>query len=227
MNLNPLLQAINLQEDAARALADGLRTQIDALQTQLHEAELRLEHLSITRTTITGLADRIPAQSADPARSLELSEHPDYPRILAVFNDTTGPLRARDICQALSFELLPKHVERTRAKMKRLVTLGILSEAEPGTFSKKQWPSPERTSPHEPPTQGTFVSFIRRFTVVGACLESGCTGRTGGMSLRSQRAWSCVSPRLLPIAPVRFEYASEIGFCLARSSDMPDQEPRA
>jgi transposase len=58
------------------------------------------------------------------------------PRILAVFNDTTGPLRAQDICQALSFELLPKHVERTRVKMKRLVTLGILSEAEPGTFSK-------------------------------------------------------------------------------------------
>ncbi|MGW1540755.1 hypothetical protein ACWCPM_11015 [Streptomyces sp. NPDC002309] len=65
-------------------------------------------------------------------------EHPDYPRILAVFNDTTGPLRARDICQALDFELLPKHVERTRARMKRLVTIGILTEAEPDTFSKKQ-----------------------------------------------------------------------------------------
>jgi hypothetical protein len=138
VNLNPLLQALDLQEDAARALADGLRTQIDTLQTQLREAELRLEHLAITRTTITGLADRIPAQSAGPSASLELPEHPDYPRILAVFNDTTGPLKARDICQALDFELLPKHVERTRAKMKRLVTLGILTETEPGTFSKKQ-----------------------------------------------------------------------------------------
>jgi hypothetical protein len=65
-------------------------------------------------------------------------KHPDYPRILAVFNDTTGPLQARDICQAPNFELLPKHVERTRAKMKRLVTIGILTEAEPNTFSKKQ-----------------------------------------------------------------------------------------
>ncbi|MFP1630085.1 hypothetical protein ACLB9X_34350, partial [Streptomyces sp. 5K101] len=120
MNLNPLLQALDLQEDAARALADDLRIQIDALQSQLREAELRLEHLAITRTTITGLADRIPAQTVDPAGSLELPEHPDYPRILAVFNDTHGPLRARDICQALDFELLPKHVERTRAKMKRL-----------------------------------------------------------------------------------------------------------
>ncbi|WP_331737104.1 hypothetical protein OG520_44065 (plasmid) [Streptomyces sp. NBC_00984] len=138
MNLNPLLQALDLQEDAVRALTNDLRTQIDTLQTQLCEAELRLEHLAITRTTITGLADRIPVQSADPSGSLELPEHPDYPRILTVFNDTTGPLRARDICQALDFELLPKHIERTRAKMKRLVTLGILTEVEPGTFSKKQ-----------------------------------------------------------------------------------------
>ncbi|MGW2180641.1 hypothetical protein ACWCXX_21570 [Streptomyces sp. NPDC001732] len=138
MNLNLLLQALDLQEDAVRALTDDLRTQIDTLQTQLREAELRLEHLAITRTTITGLADRIPVQSADPSGSPELPEHPDYPRILAAFNDTTGPLRARDICQALDFELLPKHIERTRAKMKRLITLGILTEAEPGTFSKKQ-----------------------------------------------------------------------------------------
>ncbi|RPE46989.1 hypothetical protein EDD90_10398 [Streptomyces sp. Ag109_O5-1] len=138
MNLNPLLQALDLQEDAARALADDLRTQIDVLQSRLREAELRLEHLAITRTTITGLADRIPVQTVDPAGSPELPEHPDYPRILAVFNATTGPLRARDICQALDFELLPKYVERTRAKMKRLVTIGILIEAELGTFSKKQ-----------------------------------------------------------------------------------------
>jgi hypothetical protein len=92
---------------AARALVDGLRTQIDTLRTQLREAERRLKHLAITRTTITGLTDRIPAHTVDPAGSLKLPEHPDYPRILAVFNDTTGPLRARDICQALDFELLP------------------------------------------------------------------------------------------------------------------------
>jgi len=122
VNLNPLLQTLDLQEDAARALAGNLRTRIDTLQTQLREAELRLEHLAITRTTITGLADRIPVQSPDPSGSLELPEHPDYPRILAIFNDTIGPLRARDICQVLDFKLLPKHIERTRAKRKHLVT---------------------------------------------------------------------------------------------------------
>lgn len=68
MNLNPLLQALDLQEDAARALDGDLRTQIDTLQSQLREAELRLEHLAITRTTITGLAGRIPVQSPDPGQ---------------------------------------------------------------------------------------------------------------------------------------------------------------
>ncbi|MFB9351542.1 hypothetical protein ACFFUA_29625 [Streptomyces heliomycini] len=132
MNLQPLLDALKLQEDAARALADDLRAQIDDLQTRLREAETRLEHLAITRTTVTGLTDRLPAGPPD------LPEHPDYPRILDAFNQTTGPLRAKDVCEALGHELLPKNVEGTRAKLKRLVKLGILTEADTGNFARKQ-----------------------------------------------------------------------------------------
>ncbi|MFD4977376.1 hypothetical protein [Streptomyces sp. NPDC058424] len=97
MNIEPLLDVLGLQEDAARALADELRTQIDELQGRLREAETHLEHLAITRKTITALADRLPVQSVSP----DLPEHPDYPRILTVFNEATVPLRARDVCQAL------------------------------------------------------------------------------------------------------------------------------
>lgn len=52
VNLAPLLQALGLQEDAARALTDDLRTRIDTLQAQPREAELHGEHLAVTRTTI-------------------------------------------------------------------------------------------------------------------------------------------------------------------------------
>jgi hypothetical protein len=38
-----------------------------------------------------------------------------------------GPLRARDVCEALDRELLPKNVEGTPAKLKRSVKLGILT----------------------------------------------------------------------------------------------------
>jgi hypothetical protein len=132
VNIQPLLDALDIQEDAAQALADDLRAQIDDLQTRLQEVETHLEHLAITRKTVTGLADRLPATAPD------LPEHPDYPRILAAFNQATGPLRAKDVCEVLGHELLPKNVEGTRAKLKRLVKVGILAEAETGSFAGKQ-----------------------------------------------------------------------------------------
>ncbi|SEG85570.1 hypothetical protein SAMN05216223_11696 [Actinacidiphila yanglinensis] len=132
MNIQPLLEALDLQEDAAQALADDLRAQIEDLQTRLREAQTHLDHLTITRKTVTGLADRLPPSPP------ELPDHPDYPRILADFNRTAEPLRAKDVCEALGHELLPKYVEGTRAKLKRLVKLGILTEADTGNFARKQ-----------------------------------------------------------------------------------------
>ncbi|MEU2494034.1 hypothetical protein [Streptomyces sp. NPDC007883] len=134
MNIQPLLDALGIQEDAARALADDLRTQIAELRGRQREAEIHFEHLAITRKTVTALTDRIPTQPASP----ELPEHPDYPRILAIFNEATGPLRARDVCEALDHELLPKNIEGIRVKLKRLVKLGILTEDEVGSFARKQ-----------------------------------------------------------------------------------------
>ncbi|WP_225851256.1 hypothetical protein [Streptomyces sp. HPF1205] len=132
MNIQPLLDALDLQEDAARALAGDLRAQIDDLQTRLREAETHLDHLAITRKILTALADRLPTVAPD------LPDHPDYPRILTAFNHTTGPLRAKDACQALGHELQPKNVEGTRAKLKRLVKPGILTEADTGNFTRKR-----------------------------------------------------------------------------------------
>lgn len=59
-------------------------------------------------------------------------------RILAAFNHTTGPLRAKGVCEALGHELLPKNVEGPRARLKRLVKIEILTEAHTGNFARKQ-----------------------------------------------------------------------------------------
>lgn len=134
MSIQPLLEALDIQEDAARALADDLRTQIEELQNRLQEAETHLEHLAITRKTVTALADRLPAHTPMADRP----EHPDYPRILTVFNEASRPLRAREVCVALGHEQLPKNIEGTRAKLKRLVKLNILTEADAGSFTTKQ-----------------------------------------------------------------------------------------
>ncbi|WP_374772568.1 hypothetical protein OG756_04955 [Streptomyces sp. NBC_01310] len=134
MSIQPLLDALGIQEDAARTVADDLRAQIADLQARLREAETHLEHLAITRKTVTTLTDRLAAHTVSPG----LPEHPDYPRILAVFNEATIPLRARDVCEALDHKLLPKNIEGTRAKLKRLVKLDILTEINAGTFTSKQ-----------------------------------------------------------------------------------------
>ncbi|MFF1341919.1 hypothetical protein ACFVYT_29160 [Streptomyces sp. NPDC058290] len=122
------------RKNAAQALTDDLGTRIEELQARLREAETHLEHLAITRKTIIALADRIPAQADSP----DLPEHPDYPRILTVFNEATGPLRTRDVCQTLDHELLPKNIEGTRAKLKRLVKVDILTEDDVGSFTTRK-----------------------------------------------------------------------------------------
>ncbi|MEV6145139.1 hypothetical protein [Streptomyces sp. NPDC051992] len=64
-----------------------------------------LEHLAIIWKTVTGtvFVDRIPTQLA----TADLPQHRDYPpRILAVCDNATGPLRARDVCGSLGCEPL-------------------------------------------------------------------------------------------------------------------------
>ncbi|MGW0790719.1 hypothetical protein ACWD04_21355 [Streptomyces sp. NPDC002911] len=94
------------------------------LQNRLREAGTHLEHLAIIRKTVTALADR--------------PEHPDYPRILTVFNETTRPLRTCEVCEVLGHEQLPKNIRRHPRRAEALVTLDILSEADDGSFTRKQ-----------------------------------------------------------------------------------------
>ena len=44
-------------------------------------------------------------------------------------------MHAKGICLALGVEPLPKHVEGTRAKLKRMVNQRVLIEDEPGVFT--------------------------------------------------------------------------------------------
>jgi len=59
-----------------------------------------------------------------------------YQQIMGVFDHEQRSLRARDLCQALDLPILPRHVEGTRAKLKRLVSLEFLDETEPGLFAQ-------------------------------------------------------------------------------------------
>ncbi|MER6386620.1 hypothetical protein [Streptomyces sp. NPDC001250] len=60
---------------------------------------------------------------------------PGYPEILTAIENAREGLRAGDVCRALGLDTEPRHIEGTRAQLKRLVTRGILTEPEPGLFT--------------------------------------------------------------------------------------------
>lgn len=121
-----LLDGIELRE---RQLAE----QVGELAARLRELEAEREALRVTAKTIHAMAADL-ALEQPPAPAL-----PDgaaYQQIMGVFDQEGRPLRSRDLCLALDLPLLPKHTEGTRAKLKRLVSLGFLDEAEPGLFAQ-------------------------------------------------------------------------------------------
>jgi hypothetical protein len=133
VNIDPLLDRLADREREITDEAQRLRAQIDQLTARLTESEQELEHLRITRRTAAALA----ADLAEPAPPRpDLPEHPLYPQILAAFADTGRPLRARDLCDALDLGFEPKSIEGMRAKLKRLVGRGLLTEPEPGLFAQ-------------------------------------------------------------------------------------------
>lgn len=128
----PILQAITAREAAAGLAADQLREQISTLSQQLTAIESELADLATTRTTLLRLGgnrDDDGGQSADTR-----PPNPTYQQILAVLGTAEYPLRAKDICLALGIATTANHTESLRAKLKRLVTRGVLTEDRPGLF---------------------------------------------------------------------------------------------
>jgi hypothetical protein len=131
--MQEFLEQIEIREAAGRELAEGLRSQIAELTAQLAAAEQALERLKITRETILDIAPDLPGGLA-PLPS-------PYRRILALFENTADGLHSKDVSLALGTGTEPRHIEGTRAKLKRLVNRGILAEPEPGLFQLPQ-PTP-------------------------------------------------------------------------------------
>ncbi|SRR6266567_3527620 len=124
--LKQLLDAIELRE---RQLAQ----QAGELAARLREAEAEREALAITGKTLRAMAAELQLEQP-PAP--ELPDGAAYQQIMGVFDHEHRALRARDLCLALDLPVLPKHTEGTRAKLKRLASLGFLDESEPGLFAQ-------------------------------------------------------------------------------------------
>ncbi|MEV4179798.1 hypothetical protein [Nonomuraea sp. NPDC049709] len=130
-----LLDRIDAREKALTSQIERTRDQIEELTGRLRELDQDLDHLRITRKTLLVLtAEPDPAPPPPPAPVAP--DHPAYQHILTLMTSADQPVRARDLCLALDLPLERKNIENTRAKLKRLVTLGILVETEPGLFTQ-------------------------------------------------------------------------------------------
>ncbi|MFG1802170.1 hypothetical protein ACGFI4_18625 [Micromonospora carbonacea] len=139
MNLPTVLDLIAGREATTRHTADRLREQITTLTAELAHTERELADLATTRTTLRGLA-AAEFTADDPT----IASGP-YQQILHVLTTEPAGMRAKGICLALDVEPLPKHVESTRAKLKRMVNRHVLTEDEPGVFTL----TPKRTQSSE------------------------------------------------------------------------------
>lgn len=135
MNPAPVLEVITAREAVAGLAADQLREQISTLSQQLTALETELAELATTRTTLLRLAGHPDEQPETAPVS------PSYQQILAVFATVEHPLRAKDICLALGVGTTANHTESLRAKLKRLVTRGVLVEDQPGLFALAPTPA--------------------------------------------------------------------------------------
>jgi hypothetical protein len=131
-----LLDKIDARERALTSQLEQTQADIDALTARLGELGETIEDLRITRKTLLSLAAEGtgPVEPATPPPPVP--DHPAYQQILTVFTDLDRPLRARDLCQALDLPIVSKNTENIRAKLKRLVSRGILLETEPGLFTQ-------------------------------------------------------------------------------------------
>jgi hypothetical protein len=126
--IQQLLDGIELRE---RQLTE----QIGELAARLREAQAEREALATTVKTVHAMAADLDLKRTPTAA---LPDGAAYRQIMDVFEHERRPLRARELCLALDLPVMPKHVEGTRAKLKRLVGLGFLDETEPGLFRQPQ-----------------------------------------------------------------------------------------
>ncbi|WP_159054286.1 hypothetical protein [Streptomyces sp. AS58] len=77
-----------------------------------------------TPTRIGKLHGRVYGREAE-TESRGVGDHADYARSLATFKESTGPMKSRDVVQALDHELLSNDITEAHARLKRLVKLDI------------------------------------------------------------------------------------------------------
>ncbi|MER5427410.1 hypothetical protein [Streptosporangium roseum] len=119
--------------------------QVDELRTRLAEAEEQVQRLSITRQTLTLLADhdgedvekppRLDPRDPEGATSPLPVLRGWREQAVALLATAERPMRAREIVQALGKPDTRSQVEGMRSRLQRLVTDGWLRREQDGLYA--------------------------------------------------------------------------------------------
>jgi hypothetical protein len=142
------MEALEAREAAARGRAEELRGQLAAAESEISRLVVTRETVAevlaapsgalppgVEPVPVAGLVQAAALLVAAEAGGDQAVTSPAYRRIAAVFADTAGPLRCREVCTALGEEATASRVETMRQKLKRLTERGVLAEPEPGLFA--------------------------------------------------------------------------------------------
>ncbi|WP_394427394.1 hypothetical protein [Streptomyces sp. SGAir0957] len=156
-----LPEELEAREAAARRRVEELRAQVVELTQRLEAAQKDLSRWEITRETATKVLAELSA--AEPDSDADVPVEPDpkphphgtgvvmvppwreglaatmlpdvYRDIMEVLADAPGPLQAKQIVPRIGLSPTAGKIEGTRAKLKRLVERGWLTEDAPGRFA--------------------------------------------------------------------------------------------
>ncbi|MFF5563435.1 hypothetical protein ACFY7Z_15255 [Streptomyces sp. NPDC012623] len=132
LTLGAVLARLEERERELAAQAEAARERIAELSAQLEELHRTAEEIRITRKTLLELPEPVPPAPPPP----KLPDHPAYQQIMTVFTAADGPLRARQMCEAMDLQIAPNTINNACLKLKRLVERGILAETEQGLFTQ-------------------------------------------------------------------------------------------
>ncbi|MFI5679967.1 hypothetical protein [Streptomyces cellulosae] len=132
LTVGAVLARLEERERELVAQAEAARERVAELSAQLEELHRTAEEIRITRKTLLVLPEPVPPAPPPP----KLPDHPAYQQIMTVFTAADGPLRARQVCEAMDLQIAPNTINNARLKLKRLVERGILAETEQGLFTQ-------------------------------------------------------------------------------------------
>lgn len=124
------------REAQARVVVEGLREEAERVAGALAVADDALSRLVIARETVLEVLGGEPGECGEVERvAVAGRDVALYERITRAFSGAVGPLRPRQVCEALGMPVEARFIEAMRPKLTRLVADGVLVQVGPGLFA--------------------------------------------------------------------------------------------